>query len=80
MKKLMLVGAASLATVAAFAQEVSSGDIDLSAASEAAGSIATAIQGLLLGSVLDGVVLVLGASLAVWAVIKVVGWIRKGAK
>lgn len=78
-KTIGIVAASVVAGSSAMAQEAG-GNIDLSAASDAAGEIAAAIQGLLLGSVLDGVVLVVGASLAVWAVVKVVGWIRKGAK
>lgn len=80
MKKLALLGGAIASASAVFAQDATSGNIDLSVAEEAATEIATAIQGLLLGSVLDGVLLIVGASLAIWAVIKVVGWIRKGAK
>lgn len=79
MKKLALALTAGLAGASAFAQEATT-NIDLSTAESAATEIAQALKELLTGEVLSGVLMVVGASLAVWAVIKVVGWIRKGAK
>lgn len=79
MKKLALLTFAGLGTASAFAQEAAN-NIDLSVAGDAATDIATSLKDLLTGEVLTGVLMVVGASLAVWAVIKVVGWIRKGAK
>lgn len=79
MKKLGLALTAGLAGASAFAQEAAA-NIDLSTAESAATEIATALKDLLTGSVLNGVLMVVGASLAIWAVVKVVGWVRKGAK
>lgn len=79
MKKLAIALTAGLAGASAFAQEAAN-NIDLSTAESAATEIAQALKDLLTGEVLSGVLMVVGASLAVWAVIKVVGWIRKGAK
>lgn len=78
--KILGIILATASTVSSAMAQEAAGNIDLSEAATAAGDIAAAIKDLLLGAVLDGVVLVVGASLAVWAVVKVVGWIRKGAK
>lgn len=76
-KWLFATATTALATASAFAQE-SSNPIDLESASNAATQMGTALKELLTGPVLTAVLAVVGGGLALWAIFKVVKWVRKG--
>lgn len=77
LKKIGVFLAPVLASASAFAQEAAN-SIDLSGAGDAATQLGTAIKELLTGDVMSAVLIVIGAGLSLWALFKVVKWVRKG--